>query len=60
MKKQRKTKKDIKSGDEEKGEVEVSNTAEVAEQNKTPVAMMSHLHEIQQLPQADRGPSWPC
>lgn len=61
LKKQKETKKiKIKSGDEEKGVVEVSNTVEAAEQYTTPVAMMSHLLELQRLPLADRGPSWPC
>lgn len=47
-----------KSGGEEKGEVEVSNSTAAAEQHNTPVTTMSHLLEIQRLPQADRGPSW--
>lgn len=53
-------KKDIKSGREEKGVAEVSNNTAAVEQHNTPVVMMSHLLEIQQLSQADRGPSWPC
>lgn len=56
VRKQRKKK--IKSGGEEKGEVEVSNSTAAAEQHNTPVTTMSHLLEIQRLPQADRGPSW--
>lgn len=46
--------------EEAKKEVEVSNSTAAAEHHNTPVAMMSHLLEIQRPLQADRGPSWPC
>lgn len=52
--------KDIRSvGGEEKREVKVSDSTAAAGQHDTPVALMSHLLEIQRLPRADRGPSRP-